>query len=201
MWNVLSPLDRAKLLVHSTNNNRLLEEEQKIRGNGVSDQYFTFRTPNQESRTKDILYLFLSKDERQFLSTTQNKMAVDDVAARDELWVDIQLLCEDLVRICVGQDQVIEQPVICLFAQGHLPLLGAPGLAKTFLMSHLAETMDLEFIRIQFTPDLMPHLTGCAIRRDSCSGRFRETRCTKWVVKSDRVAGHGCGLKHHWEVH
>jgi MoxR-like ATPase len=67
-----------------------------------------------------------------------------------------------------GSNDVIEQLCICLFARGHALLMGVPGLAKTLLVSRLAETMSLSFSRIQFTPDLMPmDITGTDILQDS----------------------------------
>ena len=72
----------------------------------------------------------------------------------------------------VGQHDVIEQLAICLFARGHALLMGVPGLAKTLLVSKLAETMSLKFSRIQFTPDLMPlDITGTDILQDDADGR------------------------------
>ena len=72
----------------------------------------------------------------------------------------------------VGQEGVIEQLSICLFARGHALLMGVPGLAKTLLVSKVAETMSLEFSRIQFTPDLMPmDITGTDILQEDGKGR------------------------------
>jgi MoxR-like ATPase len=81
-------------------------------------------------------------------------------------------MCDELGRVIVGQQSVIEQLGICLFAQGHALLMGVPGLAKTLLISRLAETMDLGFSRIQFTPDLMPmDITGTDILQETEAGR------------------------------
>src|SRR2546430_15121212 len=73
----------------------------------------------------------------------------------------------------VGQDEVIEEVLIALFAKGHCLIVGVPGLAKTLLISTLAEILDLEFNRIQFTPDLMPSdITGTDIlQEDASTGR------------------------------
>ena len=68
---------------------------------------------------------------------------------------------EELHRVIVGQDQVIEQLLLAILTRGHCLLVGVPGLAKTLLISSLAKTLDLSFNRIQFTPDLMPgDITG-----------------------------------------
>jgi MoxR-like ATPase len=74
--------------------------------------------------------------------------------------------------VIVGQHEVIERLALCLFARGHALLLGVPGLAKTLLVSKLAETMSLKFSRIQFTPDLMPmDITGTDILQDQAGGK------------------------------
>ena len=110
------------------------------------------------------------------MSTTEQKPATqlgqDDVAGIDELGKVFQQLKNELAKIIVGQDDVIERLAICLFARGHALLMGVPGLAKTLLISRLAQTMSLDFSRIQFTPDLMPmDITGTDILQDSGSGR------------------------------
>ena len=82
-----------------------------------------------------------------------------------------QRLVAELGRVIVGQRDTIEQLAICLLPDGAL-LMGVPGLAKTLLVSKLAETMSLRFSRIQFTPDLMPMgITGTDILQASETGR------------------------------
>ena len=77
--------------------------------------------------------------------------------------------------------------MICLFARGHGLLMGVPGLAKTLLISRLAETMDLSFSRIQFTPDLMPmDITGTDILQEGQAGR-REFEFVKGPVFANIV--------------
>jgi MoxR-like ATPase len=79
----------------------------------------------------------------------------------------------EIRKVIVGQDEVIEEVLIALFARGHCLLVGVPGLAKTLLISTLAEILDLEFNRIQFTPDLMPSdITGTDIlQEDAATGK------------------------------
>jgi len=104
--------------------------------------------------------------------TSQAQLASDDVSQIDELGKVFQRLKTELAKIIVGQDDVIERLAICLFARGHALLMGVPGLAKTLLISRLAETMSLDFSRIQFTPDLMPmDITGTDILQDTASGK------------------------------
>jgi len=103
---------------------------------------------------------------------SESKLSDHDVEAVDELQVAYEQLKAELGRVIVGQHEVIEKLAICLFARGHALLMGVPGLAKTLLISKLAETLSLDFSRIQFTPDLMPmDITGTDILQDTDTGR------------------------------
>src|ERR1700716_1884125 len=102
----------------------------------------------------------------------EQRLGADDVQALDRLRELYSRLRTELARVIVGQDEVIERLSICLFARGHALLMGVPGLAKTLLVSKLAETMALKFSRIQFTPDLMPmDITGTDILQGDGDGR------------------------------
>ena len=82
---------------------------------------------------------------------------------------------EQLSRVIVGQSQVVEELLICLFSQGHCLLEGVPGLAKTLMISTLAKSLDLSFSRIQFTPDLMPaDITGTEVLQENRASGIRE---------------------------
>jgi MoxR-like ATPase len=112
----------------------------------------------------------------------------DDVAAIDELGATYQAFRAELGKVIVGQDQVIEQLAICLFARGHALLMGVPGLAKTLLVSSVAQTLHLSFNRIQFTPDLMPaDITGTDIIQESGVGGRREFEFIKGPVFANIV--------------
>jgi len=116
-----------------------------------------------------------------------SELATSDVAAMDELRGVYTRLCQELSQVIVGQSSVVEQLCICLFARGHALLMGVPGLAKTLLVGSLAQTMALEFSRIQFTPDLMPmDITGTDILQESASGR-RELEFVKGPVFANIV--------------
>jgi MoxR-like ATPase len=79
---------------------------------------------------------------------------------------------QELAKVIVGQQEVIEQILIALFAGGHCLITGAPGLAKTLLVKSLAQIFHLQFQRVQFTPDLMPaDITGTEILQESVAGR------------------------------
>ncbi|MFA6617746.1 MAG: MoxR family ATPase [Candidatus Neomarinimicrobiota bacterium] len=89
----------------------------------------------------------------------------------------------ELSKVIIGQDDVVEALLIALFSKGHAQLVGVPGLAKTLMIQSLADVMDLDFRRIQFTPDLMPSdITGTeVIEEDRNTGR-REFRFIKGPI-------------------
>ena len=97
---------------------------------------------------------------------------ISDEEALAQLSDDLTSIRAELQRIIVGQHDVIDQLLIALLAGGHCLLVGVPGLAKTLLISSLAKAIQLEFNRIQFTPDLMPaDITGTeVIQEDRSSG-------------------------------
>ncbi|MHC5108564.1 MAG: AAA family ATPase [Planctomycetota bacterium] len=99
-------------------------------------------------------------------------LASSDTKTAEELRAAHEKLRQELAKIIVGQDEVVEQLLIALFANGHCILEGVPGLAKTLMISSLAKCLNLSFNRIQFTPDLMPSdITGTeVIQEDKASG-------------------------------
>jgi MoxR-like ATPase len=124
----------------------------------------------------------------EFPNDLSNQLPPDDVAAIDELGKTYQAFRAELGKAIVGQDLVIEQLAICLFARGHALLMGVPGLAKTLLVSSVAQTFDLTFNRIQFTPDLMPaDITGTDIIQESGVGGRREFQFIKGPVFANIV--------------
>ena len=102
----------------------------------------------------------------------EKQLSENDVQAIDQMRGVYDRLRQELARVIVGQRDTVERLSICLFARGHALLMGVPGLAKTLLVSKVAETMSLRFSRIQFTPDLMPmDITGTDILQDGADGR------------------------------
>ena len=104
-------------------------------------------------------------------------MTTDTMTHEDEAQVVEQIrdgrerIVQELSKVIIGQEEVIEQLLICLFAGGHCLITGAPGLAKTLLVSSVAKIFHLNFQRIQFTPDLMPaDITGTEILEQSADG-------------------------------
>ncbi len=97
----------------------------------------------------------------------QQALGPDDLQALEELKSAYQSVRQELAKVIVGQDKVIEQLLTSIFAQGHVLLEGVPGLAKTLMVSTLAKCLQLSFSRIQFTPDLMPSdITGTEVIYD-----------------------------------
>jgi MoxR-like ATPase len=95
-------------------------------------------------------------------------LQIDDKERAARLVLACQKIREQVGRIVVGQDEVIEQLLIAILARGHCLLEGVPGLAKTLMVRSLAQSMNLSFHRIQFTPDLMPaDITGTDIIQEN----------------------------------
>jgi len=91
----------------------------------------------------------------------------DDLALADKLRAGHQQIISELRKLIIGQDDVIEQVLVSLFAGGNCLIIGVPGLAKTLLVHTIARVLDLKYSRIQFTPDLMPSdITGTDIIQD-----------------------------------
>ncbi|MCH8913823.1 MAG: AAA family ATPase, partial [Planctomycetes bacterium] len=111
------------------------------------------------------------------LSPQSSTLSEGDVEAVDRLRSAYGKVRKEIARVIVGQDEVLEQLLIALFAGGHCILEGVPGLAKTLMISTLSQALDLSFNRIQFTPDLMPSdITGTEVIQDDKSTGKRELR-------------------------
>ncbi len=116
-----------------------------------------------------------------------------DLQAVQKLSDAYRQITGELSKVIVGQQQVIEEMLIAMFARGHCLLVGVPGLAKTLLIRTLADSLSLRFSRIQFTPDLMPaDITGTeVIQEDKASGarlfRFLEGPIFANVVLADEI--------------
>jgi MoxR-like ATPase len=96
----------------------------------------------------------------------------DEKLAVEQIRQGRQNIFEQLAHVIVGQQEVIEQLLISMFAGGNCLITGAPGLAKTLLVRSIAQIFDLKFQRIQFTPDLMPaDITGTEILQESADGQ------------------------------
>jgi len=106
-----------------------------------------------------------------------------DIAAVENLHQAYSSIKKEIGKVIIGQDKVIEQLLISLLSSGHCLLVGVPGLAKTLLISTLAEVLNLNFNRIQFTPDLMPSdITGTEIIEEDHTTGKRQFRFVKGPV-------------------
>jgi MoxR-like ATPase len=114
--------------------------------------------------------------------------AVDDISLSQELHASIAAIKQELRKRIVAQNAVIDDLLACFLSGGHCLLIGVPGLAKTLLVQSLAQSLALDFNRIQFTPDLMPaDITGSEILfEDHATGR-REFRFVKGPIFNNIV--------------
>ena len=115
-------------------------------------------------------------------------MYKDDVEAVDALAASYKALSAEIGKVIVGQDDVVKTVIMSLFANGHSLLVGVPGLAKTLLVSTIAQVLDLEFKRIQFTPDLMPSdITGAEILGEDRHFKFNKGPIFSNIVLADEI--------------
>ncbi len=107
------------------------------------------------------------------MSEQQTATTQDDLQIVERLNSAYNALRSEVAKVIIGQERVVEELLIAILSNGHCLLIGVPGLAKTLLVSTLARTLDLEFSRIQFTPDLMPSdITGTEIlQEDQTTGK------------------------------
>lgn len=111
-----------------------------------------------------------------------------DVASVDALAQAYKSLSAEIGKVIVGQDDVVRAVIISLFSNGHSLLVGVPGLAKTLLVSTIAEVLDLDFKRIQFTPDLMPSdITGSEILDEDRHFRFMRGPVFSNIILADEI--------------
>jgi len=111
-----------------------------------------------------------------------------DVEAVDALAQAYKDLKSEIGKVIVGQDEVVKTVIISLFSNGHSLLVGVPGLAKTLLVSTIAEVLDLDFKRIQFTPDLMPSdIVGSEILGENRQFKFNKGPIFSNIVLADEI--------------
>jgi MoxR-like ATPase len=114
--------------------------------------------------------------------------ATNDLAAVEELAAAFQTMRQELGKVIVGQDQVVEQVLTAMFCQGHVLLVGVPGLAKTLLVRTISDVLHLSFKRIQFTPDLMPSdITGTDVLEEDRTTGKRTFRFVKGPLFANMV--------------
>jgi len=105
---------------------------------------------------------------------------IDEVKALAEIKNAHKKILSEIGKVFIGQTKVVEEVLYALFAQGHVLLIGVPGLGKTLLVNSLAQLLDLAFKRVQFTPDLMPSdIIGTEIIEENMKTGDRNFRFVK----------------------
>jgi MoxR-like ATPase len=113
---------------------------------------------------------------------------MSDVAAIQNLVQKRNQLKNEIAKVIVGQDAVVDQILTCVFSGGHALLVGVPGLAKTLLVNTLAQALGLDFKRIQFTPDLMPSdILGSEILDENRQFKFIKGPIFSNIVLADEI--------------
>ncbi len=97
-------------------------------------------------------------------------------------------LRREIAKVVIGQDEVIESLLVCIFSRGHCLLIGVPGLAKTLMVNTIANVLGLKYSRIQFTPDLMPSdIIGTEILDESRNFRFNRGPVFAHIILADEI--------------
>ena len=113
---------------------------------------------------------------------------MSDKASIDQLVVHYKELKNEIHKIIVGQDEVVDQVLISIFSRGHCLLVGVPGLAKTLLVNTISDCLGLSFNRIQFTPDLMPSdIIGSEILDENRNFKFVKGPLFSNIILADEI--------------
>jgi len=111
-----------------------------------------------------------------------------DVEAADALRKTYEQVSEEIGKVIIGQQEVIKYVLISIFSNGHCLLVGVPGLAKTLLVQTVAQVLDLDFKRIQFTPDLMPSdIIGSEILGEDRNFKFIPGPVFSNIILADEI--------------
>jgi MoxR-like ATPase len=113
---------------------------------------------------------------------------MSDKAAAERLVEHYHELKNEIHKVIVGQDDVVDQVLISIFSKGHCLLVGVPGLAKTLLVNTIAQTLGLSFNRVQFTPDLMPSdIIGAEILDENRNFKFIKGPLFSNIILADEI--------------
>lgn len=113
---------------------------------------------------------------------------VNDIESAKELYARYSSLKSEIGKVIIGQTEVVDALINAILANGHVLLVGVPGLAKTLLVRTLAEVLDLNFSRIQFTPDLMPgDITGSEVLNEKREFQFIRGPLFANIVLADEI--------------
>jgi MoxR-like ATPase len=117
------------------------------------------------------------------LTGTGPAASADDLEAIARLGAARNKLKQEIARVIIGQEHIVDDLLTAIFSRGHCLMIGVPGLAKTLMVRTIAQAIDLEFNRIQFTPDLMPSdITGTEIIEEDRTTGGRQFRFVKGPV-------------------
>ncbi len=112
----------------------------------------------------------------------------NDIEAVDALHQSYKSIKAEIGKVVIGQDEIIKSVLIAIFSNGHCLLVGVPGLAKTLLVQTVANVLDLDFNRIQFTPDLMPSdIIGAEILGEDRSFKFIKGPVFSNIILADEI--------------
>jgi MoxR-like ATPase len=113
---------------------------------------------------------------------------MSDTAAINQLVEHYKELKNEIHKVIVGQDDVVDQVLISIFSRGHCLLVGVPGLAKTLLVNTISQTLGLSFNRVQFTPDLMPSdIIGSEILDENRNFKFLKGPLFSNIILADEI--------------
>ncbi len=113
---------------------------------------------------------------------------MSDVTAVENFVINHQRLRQEIAKVIVGQDEVVNQILLSIFSGGHALLIGVPGLAKTLMVNTIARTLGLDFKRIQFTPDLMPSdILGSEILDENRHFKFIKGPVFANIILADEI--------------
>ncbi|MDD4068003.1 MAG: AAA family ATPase, partial [Bacteroidales bacterium] len=113
---------------------------------------------------------------------------LSDVKQLDILTQKTKLLKQEIGKIIIGQEEIVEQVLISIFSKGHCLLVGVPGLAKTLLVNTIAQALGLTYNRIQFTPDLMPSdITGNEVLDENRKFKFIKGPIFANIILADEI--------------
>ncbi|WP_406684438.1 MoxR family ATPase [Seonamhaeicola sp. MEBiC1930] len=113
---------------------------------------------------------------------------MSDVAAVEQFVKKYQELKQEIAKVIIGQDEVVNQILISIFSGGHSLLIGVPGLAKTLMVNTIAQALGLDFKRIQFTPDLMPSdILGSEILDEDRHFKFVKGPIFSNIILADEI--------------
>lgn len=113
---------------------------------------------------------------------------LSDVKQLDSLTQKTKLLKQEIGKIIIGQEEIVEQVLISIFSKGHCLLVGVPGLAKTLLLNTIAQALGLTYNRIQFTPDLMPSdITGSEVLDENRKFKFIKGPIFANIILADEI--------------